>query len=109
MKDKLKAPFRASFICVVGDVSTEEETTKGKNMISFTLMDDLGAWIPCIAMDDHVKSETLAGNNKVFIYNGRVRVGAGSFRSKLSLLSEASMVPLGTVLLPGVKRTAVQL
>ena len=77
MKAALKALFRASFMCVVGDVSTEEETTNGKRMTSFTLMDDLGAWIPCIAMDDHMKSETLADNNKVFIYNGRARVGVG--------------------------------
>ena len=77
-------------------------------MRSLTLTDDLGAWIPCIAMDDHVKSETLAASSKVFIYNGRARVGVGSFSSKLFLFSEASTVPLGTVLLPGVKRTAVQ-
>ena len=60
-------------------------------------------------MDDQVKSETLADNNKVFIYNGRARVGVGSFSSKFFLFSEASMVPLGTVLLPGVKRIAIQL
>ena len=94
VQNKLKAPFRSSFVGIIEDVGEEDITSTGKTKKVFSLVDDEGVWLSCCAMEDHAMSETLADGNKVFIYNGSARPALSAMPAALFLFTDTSLVLL---------------
>jgi hypothetical protein len=109
IKSKLIAPFRGTFKGVVMELRSIDYTKNGNEVRYFVLVDSVGSYIPCAAMDHNAKSDALAEGNEVLLYFMTGRGPIGSSKGMLYAMKDASIVPLGHTFLAGLPTHEIEI
>lgn len=94
-RNKLRAPFRASFKGVIMDVGAMEVSQGGNKKRSFDLVDQQGLFITCCAMKHNAESVALKEVQEVILYFGTGRGPKGSAPGTVHVMKDSLIIAVG--------------
>ena len=87
-------PFEISLAGKVCDVGPERKTKEGATMLEFTLQDQSGLYVQCMAHGRHAESGLLKLDQEIIAYFGAARPGLEPhLPGKIWFYSESHMLP----------------
>lgn len=95
MEFELGALFRLSARGVVVDVLPPDSTQAGNPKRSFNLVDDLGAWLACCALDRNAQYVALKESMGIVLFFGTGRGPLAGAPGNLYAFKGAMIVPFG--------------
>ena len=95
VRNKLRAPFRATLRGKVVDLQPIEMSHSGSVKRIFDLDDPAGFYITCCALRHNAESRALVNYQEVVLYYGTGRGPLGSSRGALYLMKDAMVIPVG--------------
>ena len=91
----LKAPFRGTFKGVIHDAQTLEATQTGLAKRTFKLMDTVGDFIICCALEKNAQKHMITPGAEVVLYFATGRGPIGSSSGMLYLMKDSMLMCIG--------------
>ena len=95
MKNRLVAPFRASFLGVVVNAQEVSPTSSGSPKREFDITDKMGVVLHCCALAHNALNRQLQNNMEAVFYYGTGRSAIGNCRGMVYFMKDALIVPVG--------------
>lgn len=85
-------PFCINLIGTIAEVKAEEDTQSGRTLRRFSMQDDAGRYVRCVALGRHVDNPVLRARNEVILYFAKAQPGLNQSAGQLWLYDDAHMV-----------------
>ena len=95
MKNRLVAPFRASFLGVIVNAQEVSPTSSGSPKREFDIIDKMGVVLHCCALAHNALNRQLQNNMEAVFYYGTGRSAIGNCRGMVYFMKDALIVPVG--------------
>ena len=89
--ERVKTPFRVSLRGIVHEASRLEQTSNGNEKKTFTLADEAGMFVSCIAIGENARIPTLADLNEIIVFFAHGVGGKASSNGHIMLFSTSTI------------------